>query len=141
MRDLILITQRPLTDELVHGILAKTFTAFDVLDSSPDHLLMKSKKNGIEIYFTPDDTLSDPQNMMGEETINSVPCHFQYLTNVSYTGASIAKTLVKSLQEEIGEFWIDDDDFEWLGSSNDFLTSNHQEEKEKAIIAHNNALR
>jgi len=140
MRDLILITKTPITSDSVLPILKEAFSSLNVLDSSLDHLLMKSKNTGFEIDFTPQDVLSDPKNMMGDETINKVPSAFQYLTNVGYTSAFIVKKLVMTLQNEIGEFWIDDDDFEWLGSSKDFLISDHQEIKEKEIVAHNKSL-
>lgn len=140
MRDLILITQKPLTNESIFNALKMAFPSLNVLDSSIDHLLMKSKKQGFEFYFTPNDILSDPANMMGDETISKVPSEFQYLTNVSYTSAYIVKKLVLSLQNELGEFWIDDDDFEWLGSSKDFLLSDYQESKEQEIISHNKSL-
>lgn len=141
MRDLILITKTPLTSESIFNILKTAFPSFKVLDLHTDHLLMKSKTQGFEIYFTPDDVLSDPANMMGDETIAKVPSCFQFLTNIGYTSASIAKKLIISIQNEIGDFWIDDDDFEWLGSSKDFLVSNHQETKEQEIISHNRSLR
>ncbi len=137
MKDLIIISDNPLSKNNLSGLLIEEFKNLGVGENTEQHLYIKRKSSGLEVYYTPKDTLEKCREEMGEETYARIPNKESYLTNISVSDSTIAKKVVALIKDNFGDVWIDDDDYEWFGKASDFLQSDHQEKREATTLADN----
>lgn len=137
MKDMIIISDTPLSKNNLSDLLIKEFKNLSVAENTEQRLYIKRKSSGLEIFYTPADTLEKFKEEMGEETYSAIPNKDSYLTNISVTDSAVAKRVVAVIKNNFGEVWIDDDDYDWLGKASDFLKSKHQEKAESQTLSDN----
>ena len=121
MRDLIIISDKPITHDSIADLVKEEFKNYPVWSDTQDLLYIKKKCSGFEIEFSPNDILSDPECMM-DETVDRCPNKNAYLTNLSYTTPNIAKRIIRLIINEFGNMWIQsDEDDDWFGTAQEFL--------------------
>ena len=121
MKDLIILTDKPIDKDSCYEILITNFCSLNIFHTDNDSLLMKKQKRGFEIWFTPDDVLDDPECMM-DDTIERCPNKKAFLTNLSYTSETIAKKVIELLKPLYGNMWIQsDEEDDWFGTADDFI--------------------
>jgi len=121
MRDLIIISDKPITYESISNIVKEEFKTYPLLTDTKDLIYMKKKGSGFELEFSPNDILSDPECMM-DDTVDRCPNKNAYLTNLSYTSVDIAKRIIRLIEPLFGNMWIQsDEDDDWFGTARDFI--------------------
>ena len=110
MRDITLLTKEPFEYEKVHDLIREAFKDFEVVTDSPDQdkgriYLEKGRNNVIDIYFTPEDTMSNFQYEFEEEQLSMFPFDV-YLTCVLFRGEEAINRLIQALINSGLEFWI-----------------------------------
>lgn len=128
MRDMILITNVSLSRNNLTPILINEFKKLNVLDDDEDHLYLKTKSTGLEIYYTPEDRVSDEDYAsVSQKIIEKLPNKEAYTTSISCTSAAMAKRIVDVISKNFPGTYVDDDDYDWFGTAEEFLASKHQE--------------
>ena len=123
MKDLIILTDKPITYESIINIIKQEFKNYDFITDTDELLYVKKKSSGFELEFTPNDILSDPENMM-DDTIERCSNKNAYLTNLNYTSVSIAKRIISLILNNYGNLWIQsDEDDDWFGTGEEFLNN------------------
>lgn len=121
MKDLIILTDKPIDKVSCYEILITNFCSLNIFNTGNDSLLMKKQKRGFEIWFTPDDVLDNPECMM-DDTIDKCPNKKAFLTNLSYTSETIAKKVIELLKPLYGNMWIQsDEEDDWFGTADEFI--------------------
>jgi len=121
MRDLIILTDKPITYESINQIIKKEFKSYPLLNDSHNLIYIKKKCSGFELELSPNDILSDPECMM-DDTVDRCPNKEAYLTNLSYTSIPIAKRIIKLIINNYGNMWIQSDEADdWFGTAQEFL--------------------
>ena len=117
MRDLIILTDEPITYESINQIIKKEFRSYPLLNDSQKLIYMKKKYSGFELELSPNDILSDPECMM-DDTVDRCPNKEAFLTNLNYTSIPIAKRIIKLIINNYGNMWIQsDEDDDWFGTA------------------------
>lgn len=123
MRDLIIISDKPITYESIADIIKNEFKTYPLLNDSKDLIYMKKKCSGFELEFSPNDILCDPECMM-DDTVDRCPNKNAYLTNLNYTTPDIAKRIIRLIEPLFGNMWIQsDEDDDWFGTAKEFIDS------------------
>ncbi len=121
MRDLIIISDRPITHDSIADLIKAEFRNYPLLADTQEYIYMKKKCSGFEIEFSPNDILSDPECMM-DETVDRCPNKNAYLTNLNYTSPEIAKRIICIIEPLFGNMWIQsDEDDDWFGTAKEFV--------------------
>jgi len=121
MQDLIILTDEPITLETCEKVLKEKMSDFKTLNSNSECLYMKNNDKGFELWFTPNDSIDDPEFEMGE-TLEKCPNKKAFLTNLSYSSRAIGKRVITLIQNLYGNMWIQSDEEDnWFGSANDFI--------------------
>ena len=121
MRDLIILTDEPITYESINKIIKKEFKSYPLLNDDTHLIYMKKKYSGFELELSPNDILSDPECMM-DDTVDRCPNKEAFLTNLSYTSIPIAKRIIKLIINNYGNMWIQSDEADdWFGTAQEFL--------------------
>ncbi len=121
MKDLIILTDKPITHDSCTNEIKNTFKSLILRADTDDYLYLKKSNHGFEIWFSPEDVLDDPKSMM-EETIERCPNKKAYLTNISYTSINIAAKIVSLLKPHYGNMWIQsDEEDDWFGTADEFI--------------------
>ena len=121
MKDLIIITDKPITPESCHNLIKSSFKTLLLGSDDNETLYMKKSHRGFELWYSPEDVLDDPNCMM-EDTVDRCPNKKAYLTNLSYTSKSIAKKIVELLKPLYGRMWIQsDEEDDWFGTADEFI--------------------
>ena len=121
MKDLIIISDKPITHDSIADLIKTEFKSYPLLNDDQDYMYMKKKCSGFEIEFSPNDILSDPECMM-DETVDRCPNKNAYLTNVHYTTPEIAKRIIRLIINNFGNMWVQsDEDDDWFGTAQEFL--------------------
>ena len=121
MKDLIIITDKPITYASVIDIIKLEFKQYPFWSDDEDLIYLKKKNSGFELEFTPNDILSDPECMM-DDTVDKCPNKDAYLTNLHYTSIDIAKRLIRLIITKFGSMWIQsDEDDDWFGTAQEFI--------------------
>jgi hypothetical protein len=121
MRDLIILTDEPITYESINQIIKKEFKSYPLLNDDTHLIYMKKKYSGFELELSPNDILSDPECMM-DDTVDRCPNKEAFLTNLSYTSIPIAKRIIKLIINNYGNMWIQSDEADdWFGTAQEFL--------------------
>ena len=121
MRDLIIISDKPITYDSIADLVKKEFKSYPLLCDTKDLIYMKKKCSGFELEFSPNDILSDPECMM-DETVDRCPNKDAYLTNLNYTTPDIAKRIIRLIVNNFGNMWIQsDEDDDWFGTAQEFI--------------------
>ena len=123
MRDLIMLTDRPIACNDIATIIKNEFKSYQLLNDSFDLIYMKKKDSGFELELSPDDVLSDPECMM-DDTVDKCPNKNAFLTNLSYSKLAVAKRIINLIKDLFGNMWIDVDEAEgWFGTAQEFIDS------------------
>ena len=123
MRDLIILSDKPITYETIIEIIRTNFKKYNFLRDDKDLIYIKKKRSGFELELTPNDILDDPNNMM-DDTINRCPNKKAYLTNLNYSTLDIAKKLISLIINNYGSMWIQsDEDDDFFGTAVEFLNN------------------
>ena len=123
MRDLIILSEKPITYESIIGIIRTNFKKYNFLRDDKDLIYIKKKRSGFELELTPNDILDDPNNMM-DDTINRCPNKKAHLTNLNYSTLDIAKKLISLIIDNYGSMWIQsDEDDDFFGTAVEFLNN------------------
>ncbi|MCQ2773034.1 MAG: hypothetical protein MJ238_07185 [Bacilli bacterium] len=138
MRDLVIYSDQALSKESVAALLKNELKSLTVLDDSESHLYIKKKGEGIEIDYTPDDKVSDPDSFC-EDIIDLLPNKNAFISSISCTGVKIAKRVVRVLLGHFSNVYIEDD-YGWFGKGEDFLLSDHQEKADKELEEKNKTI-
>ncbi len=121
MRDLIILTDEPITYESINQIIKKEFKSYPLLNDDTHLIYIKKKYSGFELELSPNDILSDPECMM-DDTVDRCPNKEAFLTNLSYTSIPIAKRIIKLIINNYGNMWIQSDEADdWFGTAQEFL--------------------
>lgn len=121
MRDLIILTDEPITYESINQIIKKEFKSYPLLNDDTHLIYMKKKYSGFELELSPNDILSDPECMM-DDTVDRCPNKEAFLTNLHYTSIPIAKRIIKLIINNYGNMWIQSDEADdWFGTAQEFL--------------------
>lgn len=121
MRDLIILTDEPITYESINQIIKKEFKSYPLLNDDPHLIYIKKKYSGFELELSPNDILSDPECMM-DDTVDRCPNKEAFLTNLNYTSIPIAKRIIKLIINNYGNMWIQSDEADdWFGTAQEFL--------------------
>ena len=121
MRDLIILTDEPITYESINKIIKKEFKSYPLLNDDTHLIYMKKKYSGFELELSPNDILSNPECMM-DDTVDRCPNKEAFLTNLSYTSIPIAKRIIKLIINNYGNMWIQSDEADdWFGTAQEFL--------------------
>ena len=121
MRDLIILTDEPITYESINQIIKKEFRSYPLLNDSQKLIYIKKKCSGFELELSPNDILSDPECMM-DDTVDRCPNKEAFLTNLHYTSIPIAKRIIKLIINNYGNMWIQSDEADdWFGTAQEFL--------------------
>ncbi len=121
MRDLIILTDEPITYESINQIIKKEFKSYPLLNDDTHLIYMKKKYSGFELELSPNDILSDPECMM-DDTVDRCPNKEAFLTNLNYTSIPIAKRIIKLIINNYGNMWIQSDEADdWFGTAQEFL--------------------
>ena len=121
MRDLIILTDEPITYESINQIIKKEFKSYPLLNDSQKLIYMKKKYSGFELELSPNDISSDPECMM-DDTVDRCPNKEAFLTNLNYTSIPIAKRIIKLIINNYGNMWIQSDEADdWFGTAQEFL--------------------
>lgn len=121
MRDLIILTSKPLDYSLVAQVIKDGFSNLKIRNDTERLLYVKYKNVGFELEFFPNDRLSDPDSMMGD-TVAKCPNKDAYLTGFSYTSVYVAKKMISLLKPLFEEMWIQSDEADnWFGTAEEFI--------------------
>ena len=121
MKDLIIITDKPITYDTIAPLIKKEFKNYPFWNDDSNLIYVKKKMSGFELEFTPNDILSDPECSM-DETVDRCPNKNAYLTNLNYTSVPIAKRIISLIINNYGNMWIQsDEDDDWFGTAQEFL--------------------
>lgn len=121
MKDLIILTDKPITYNSCSEMIKNDFKNLILRTDLEDYIYFKKSGAGFEIWFSPNDVLDNPENMMGD-TIERCPNKKAFLTNVSYTSRTIASKIVSLLKPLYGNMWIQsDEEDDWFGTADDFI--------------------
>lgn len=121
MRDLIILTDKPITYESIIDVIRKKFKKYNFYRDDEDLIYIKKKSSGFELELTPNDILDDPNNMM-DDTIERCPNKKAYLTNLNYSTLYIAKKVISLIINNYGSMWIQsDEDDDFFGTAQEFL--------------------
>lgn len=121
MKDLIILTDNPIRNEICSTILINKFKNKLVLNNDSESLYIKKSSSGFELWFSPNDQLDNPKCMMGD-TIEKCPNKKAYLTNLSYTSKAIASSIISTLKPLFGNMWVQsDEDDDWFGTADEFI--------------------
>ena len=121
MRDLIILTDKPITYESIIDVIRKKFKKNNFYRDDEDLIYIKKKSSGFELELTPNDILDDPNNMM-DDTIERCPNKKAYLTNLNYSTLYIAKKVISLIINNYGSMWIQsDEDDDFFGTAQEFL--------------------
>ena len=121
MRDLIILTDKPINKESCIQLIKKEFKSKKTISETEDFLYMKGNGAGFEIDFTPNDKLSDPLSDMDDDTIEKCPNKNAYLTNLSYTTNYVAAKVIMLLMPLYGRMWIDDEELNIFSTAEEFV--------------------
>ena len=113
MKDLIILTDKPITYDSISSIIKTEFKNYQLLNDDTHLIYVKKRGSGFELELTPNDKLNDPNCMM-DDTVDKCPNKEAYLTNLNYTSTDIAKRIIKLLNKNI---YIPMDDTESLNVS------------------------
>jgi len=121
MKDLIIITDIPITYESCSKIIKSGFKNLLLFNDDSESLYMKKSSRGFELWFSPNDQLDNPDFFM-DSTIEKCPNKKAFLTNLCYTSKSIAKNLITLIKPMYGNMWIQsDEEDDWFGTVDEFL--------------------
>ena len=121
MRDLIILTDEPITYESINQIIKKEFKSYPLLNDSHNLIYIKKRCSEFKLELSPNDILSDPECMM-DDTVDRCPNKEAFLTNLSYTSIPIAKRIIKLIINNYGNMWIQSDEADdWFGTAQEFL--------------------
>ena len=127
MKDLIIISDKPITYESISDLVKKEFKSYPLLNDSPDLIYMKKGNRGFELEFSPSDVLDDPECGM-EATIDRCPNKKAYLTNLNYTNCEVAKRILNLIKDMFGEMYIQSDEYDdWFGTAQEYI-DNYKDE-------------
>ncbi len=127
MKDLIIITDKPITYESISDIVKNEFKSYPIWNDDQDLIYMKRGRKGFELEFSPNDVLDDPECEM-DETVDRVPNKKAYLTNLHYTNCEIAKRILKLIKDMFGNMWIQSSEYDdWFGTAQEYI-DNYQDE-------------
>jgi len=93
MKDIIILTDKPITYDSCSKIIKDSFKTLNLLNDDSETLYMRKAKSGFEMWFSPDDVLDDSNNLM-EDTIEKCPNKKAYLTNLSYSSNNISAKVI-----------------------------------------------
>ena len=123
MKDLIILTDKPITSESCSNLIKNIFKKLLVRNDNQEILYMKKEGIGFELWFTPKDVLDDPDCLM-EDTIDKCPNKKAFLTNLSYTSKNVARKIIEVLEPLYGNMWIQSDEEDnWFGTASDFINN------------------
>lgn len=121
MRDLIIITDKPITYDSINQVIKNEFKSYPLLNDNKELIYMKKSCSGFELELSPNDKLNDPECMM-DDTVDRCPNKEAFLTNLNYTSVSIAKRIIKLIINDYGNMWIQSDEADdWFGTAQEFL--------------------
>ena len=121
MKDLIILTDKPITYDSIDSIIKTEFKNYQLLNDDTHLIYVKKRGSGFELELTPNDKLNDPNCMM-DDTVDKCPNKEAYLTNLNYTSTDIAKRVIKLLIGNYGNMWIQsDEDDDWFGTAQEFI--------------------
>ena len=121
MKDLIILTDKPITYNSINSIIKNEFKTYPLLNDDEHLIYMKKSCSGFELELSPNDKLNDPECMM-DDTVDRCPNKEAFLTNLNYTSVSIAKRIIKLIINNYGNMWIQSDEADdWFGTAQDFL--------------------
>jgi len=121
MKDLIILTDKPITYDSINQIIKTEFKSYPLLNDDSNLIYMKKSCSGFELELSPNDKLNDPECMM-DDTMDKCPNKDAYLTNLNYTSVSIAKRIIRLIINNYGNMWIQSDEADdWFGTAQEFL--------------------
>jgi len=121
MKDLIIISDQPITYESCAIMIKDSFKNLILRSDNDEILYMKKSGSGFEIWFSPEDVLNDPNCCM-DDTVDRCPNKTAFLTNLSYTSKYIAKKMITVLKPFYGRMWIQSDEpDDWFGTADEFI--------------------
>jgi hypothetical protein len=121
MKDLIILTDKPITYDSISAIIKTEFKNYQLLNDDTHLIYVKKRGSGFELELTPNDKLNDPNCMM-DDTVDKCPNKEAFLTNLNYTSTDIAKRVIKLIIGYYGNMWIQsDEDDDWFGTAQEFI--------------------
>ena len=127
MKDLIIISDKPITYESISDLVKKEFKTYPLLNDTTDLIYMKRGRSGFELEFSPIDVLDDPECGM-EDTIDRCPNKKAYLTNIHYSNCEVAKRILNLIKDMFGEMYIQSDEYDnWFGTVQEYI-DNYKDE-------------
>ncbi len=121
MKDLIILTDKPITYDSISAIIKAEFKNYQLLNDDTHLIYVKKRGSGFELELTPNDKLNDPNCMM-DDTVDKCPNKEAFLTNLNYTSTDIAKRVIKLIIGYYGNMWIQsDEDDDWFGTAQEFI--------------------
>ena len=127
MKDLIIISDKPITYESISDLIKNEFKAYQLLNDTPDLIYMKKGRLGFELELSPNDILDDPESDM-EDVIDKCPNKKGYLTNLSYTNCKVSKRILNIIKDMFGNMWIQSDEYDdWFGTVGEYI-DNYKDE-------------
>ena len=121
MKDLIIITDKPITYDSCAAIIKNNFNSLLLLNDDNETIYMKKSGKGFELWFSPKDQLNNPDFFMGN-TVQKCPNKEAYLTDLCYTSKTIASKIIQLLKPLYGNMWIQSDEEDsWYGTADEFI--------------------
>ena len=121
MKDLIILTDKPITYDSISAIIKAEFKNYQLLNDDTHLIYVKKRGSGFELELTPNDKLNDPNCMM-DDTVDKCPNKEAFLTNLNYTSTDIAKRVIKLIIGYYGNMWIQsDEDDDWFGTAQEII--------------------
>ena len=121
MKDLIIISDKPITYESISDLIKSEFKGYPILNDDVDLIYIKKRNRGFELEFSPNDVLDNPECYM-EDIIDRFPNKKAYLTNLHYTNCEIAKRIINIIKDMFGNMWIQSDEYDdWFGTAQEYI--------------------
>ena len=121
MKDLIIITDKPITYESCAFLIKKSFDSLLLCNDDKESIYMKKSNKGFELWFSPDDQLNNPEFFMGD-SVKKCPNKNAYLTDLCVTSNSVALKIITLLKPLFGNMWIQvDEEDDWFGTAEEFI--------------------
>lgn len=139
MRDLLIFTQKELAKSNLACLLEEEFPELKTLDDSDNHYYKKTNTTGLEVYYLKNEKASDDDSFM-EEYLDNLPNRDAFLCHIAYTETKIALRIVRKVKENFENVFVEDSDFDWFGSADEFLTCGYNQKCEDEIREHSKKL-
>lgn len=131
MNNLIIYTKEPFTQDKGAKQLKEYFKNYEVSNDSDTQLFMGKYPNSFSLQLNSTENRHNSTELKEdiEESLKYIPNKDSIFTEFLYNKVLVARRVINVLLSIYPDLWVEDCDFEWIGSGADYIKSHHMDDQ------------